>query len=506
MPGFTYIYEELGRLAAVVDPAGDTSIYTYDAVGNLLSIERQSSSVVSIIEITPKSAPVEISVTIHGTGFSTIPSENTVVFNGVPATLTAATATKIVTSVPAGAASGPITVPTPTGSVTSTTPFTVTPAPEAPTIAAFSPTIGVPGTGVTITGANFDTTLVNNKVMFNRTLAILSSASATAIDTEVPPGAGSGRIVISTPFGKVLSTEDFFIPPASHTAADVEFTGRIALGESEAITIGTPNKIALVVFDGTAGQRVSLGASEVSFGNGAGLFEVSILGPYGVTLASKLVSRPDDIDMEPLPDTGTYTIVVDPGALTGSLTLTLSEPVTGTTTINGPSVPIILARPGQDAWVTFEGTAGQRVGLGVSEVSFGPGPGFAVVEVSILHPDGTTLASRVVTSSGRGIHTDPLPATGTYTIVVDPQDVKTVSLTLTLSESLTGALTIDGASVPVTLRPGQAARLTFEGTTGQRVSLGVTEVSFGTSNHAVLSILKPDGTTLVSTSVGTNGG
>ena len=113
--------------------------------------------------------------------------------------------------------------------------------------------------------------------------------------------------------------------------------------------IGTPNKIALVVFDGIAGQRVSLGVSDVSFGNGAGLFWFLILGPYRTTLASKLVSRPDDIDMEPLPDTGTYTIVVDPGALTVNITLTVSESVTGTIKIDGPSVPVILNRPGQDA-------------------------------------------------------------------------------------------------------------------------------------------------------------
>ena len=109
-------------------------------------------------------------------------------------------------------------------------------------------------------------------------------------------------------------------------------------------------------------------------------------------------------------------------------------------------------------------------------------------------------------SKGRSIHTDPLPDTGTYTIVVDPQEAKTVSLTLTLSEPLTGALTIGGPSVPVTLRPGQEARLTFEGTAGQRASLGVTEVSFGTGNNVLISILKPDETALVSTTIGTSGG
>jgi YD repeat-containing protein len=432
MADIIYTYDGLGRLKALVDSGGHSTIYAYDAVGNLLSIARQSSSVVSIIEFTPKSAPVGTSVTIHGTGFSETPGENAVRFNGIPAIVISATATRIVTAVPSGAVSGPIMVTTPTGSATSTTPFTVTTAPEAPAIAAFSPTIGVPGTAVTITGTHFDTKLANNKAMFNRVLAMLSSANTTTIETAVPPGTGSGRIAVTTPLGTVLSSEDFFVPPAPRTAADVEFTGRIALGESEAVTIGTPNKIALVVFDGTAGQRVSLGVSEVSFGNGAGLFDISILGPYGATLASKLVGRPDDIDMEPLPDTGTYTIVVDPGALTGSLTLTLSEPVTGAITIDGPSVPVILTRPGQDARLTFEGMAGQQLRLGVGEVSFDAI--FASVVVSLFSPEEATLVSQTMNASGGDIDTDPLPAIGIYTVVVNPQQTKTASLSLTLSQ------------------------------------------------------------------------
>ena len=31
----TYIYDRLGRLIGVVDPAGDTAVYHYDAVGNI---------------------------------------------------------------------------------------------------------------------------------------------------------------------------------------------------------------------------------------------------------------------------------------------------------------------------------------------------------------------------------------------------------------------------------------------------------------------------------------
>ena len=43
-----YIYDELGRLVAVIDSTGAAAVYHYDAVGNLLSITRQNAGVVSM--------------------------------------------------------------------------------------------------------------------------------------------------------------------------------------------------------------------------------------------------------------------------------------------------------------------------------------------------------------------------------------------------------------------------------------------------------------------------
>ena len=54
MSHIVYTYDELRRLTGVVAPGGETGVYTYDAVGNLLSIEQRSSSIVSIIEFRPK--------------------------------------------------------------------------------------------------------------------------------------------------------------------------------------------------------------------------------------------------------------------------------------------------------------------------------------------------------------------------------------------------------------------------------------------------------------------
>src|SRR5437870_5825383 len=68
-----YIYDEVGRLVAVVNPSGNTAVYSYDPVGNLLSISQYPSSTVSIISFTPSSGPTGTTVTIYGTGFSTTP-------------------------------------------------------------------------------------------------------------------------------------------------------------------------------------------------------------------------------------------------------------------------------------------------------------------------------------------------------------------------------------------------------------------------------------------------
>ena len=68
---------------------------------------------------------------------------------GCQCTVTSDTPTKITVKVPTGAATGYITVTTPSGSTTSATKFIYT----GPTITGFTPSSGPPGTVVTITGS-----------------------------------------------------------------------------------------------------------------------------------------------------------------------------------------------------------------------------------------------------------------------------------------------------------------------------------------------------------------
>jgi len=116
----THIYDDLGRLVATAG-AVEVARYSWDPVGNLQGLTRQSAALLSLIEFAPKCGAGQ--VTLWGTGFNAAPSQNTVTVGGLAASVTAASSTTLVISVPPGA-SGTLTVTTPSGSTTSSQSFT----------------------------------------------------------------------------------------------------------------------------------------------------------------------------------------------------------------------------------------------------------------------------------------------------------------------------------------------------------------------------------------------
>jgi RHS repeat-associated protein len=494
----SYAYDEAGRLRAVIDPSAGAAVYSYDAVGNLVSISRQSATATSIIEFDPDSGPVGSSVTIYGTGFSSTPSQDSVSFNGVAATVTSASATTLEVTVPAGATTGPISITTPAGSATSASSFTVA-ASKQPSISGFSPTIGTPGTSVTINGSNFDARIVNDVVTFNGLRADLSSASATTISATVPSFATSGRIGVATPDGSGVSTGDFFVPPSPYTANDVDFTGRIAIGETKTMTISTSGKIGMFVFDGTSGQRISLKTTGASGFSGC-CQTLKILNPDGSTLVDSYDYPNRFVDVKTLAQTGTYTIIYFPGSQTGSLTFTLYDvPPDPSSAITPGGAPVTLATttPGQDMKLTFSGTQGRRISLLTSGVTWTNG---CCQTLKILNPDGSTLVDSY-DYPNRFVDVVTLPQTGTYTIIYDPVS-QTGSLTFTLydvSPDPSSAITPGGAPVTLTTTtPGQNMKLTFSGSVGQRISLLTSGASGFSGCCQYLKIFNPDGSELVS--------
>ena len=140
----------------------------------------------TITGFSPSSGPPGTVVTITGTNLS---NTTAVAFNGKAGTVTSDGSTKITVKVPTGATTGYIRIVTPVEAVNSTTEFTD----AAPTITGFTPSFGLTGTVVTITGTNLSGATWGHLQRPHITGTVTSDMS-TMITVTVPTGATTGDI------------------------------------------------------------------------------------------------------------------------------------------------------------------------------------------------------------------------------------------------------------------------------------------------------------------------
>jgi hypothetical protein len=224
-----HVYDRLNRLRATVDTtANDAAIWTYDPVGNILSITRQAATQTTILELPADSVAGECGVRILGIGFSLTPSENVVTVNGVSASVQAATATELIVCLAAGTTTGPVAVTTPTGSASSAGPLPVQAVAAVPTVSAFTPIVATWGTELSVSGTNFDAGPGHTRIRLGGTelLSPVSNITETALTVTVPPATTSGRLRLTTPAGSAIAPSDLFVPLAPYTPADVAIAER----------------------------------------------------------------------------------------------------------------------------------------------------------------------------------------------------------------------------------------------------------------------------------------
>jgi hypothetical protein len=369
---------------------------------------------------------------------------------------------------------------------------------------------------VTITAANADEVLTFAGVAGQRVSVEIgdvtigpSACCSTLVSIRKPDGAtlawptyvGTGGGFLDTRTLPISGTYSIVVDPQGSATGELtlrlhdvpgDATAAAAPDGSATVTTATPGQNARVTFAGTAGSRVS-----VKVAPSCCTTRMSILSPSGSTLTwpAHIDSRGGFIDTVTLPVTGTYTILVDPqGPTTGSVSLTLlavPPDVTASIVPGGAPVSVTTSTPGQNALLTFAGTAGQRVSL-VLETAC------CASRVSILRPGGLTLAGPAFLGfTGGFVDAVTLPVTGTYTVLVDPQSDAVGTMTAKLYDvplDATGTIAAGGGEVTVTTTtPGQDARVTFEGAAGQSVAVEVGPTCCTTR----VSILRPDGTTQV---------
>src|SRR5439155_1154224 len=486
---FRFIYDQDGRLVAAVTPT-DSARYTYDDVGNITAISRVVATTVSVLEFAPHSGVAGTTVTVYGTGFSATPSQNTVKFNGVTAAVTSSTTTQIVASVPTGAASGTINVTAPGGSSTSSATFSV--ANSAPTITGFSPAVADATGTVTITGTNFDTTLISDDVTFNTTFATVTAGTSTSLTASVPPLSASGPLVVRTVGGKVVASTDLYIAPSGYTAAQVGPRARATLGQPQTLTFGGDSKIGLLLVDGIVGHRISLILSRT----GSTTYDISMRAPDGSTTLSAICCSQTWIEPVSLLLTGTYSVVLDPGTSgSGTVTITAYDvPPDATQAITptnaGTTAALSTTVPGQNMAFTFTGAVGQRVSFSLAQSS---GLAWAT---TVYNPDGSRLWGDNCCGN-TWVETGNLPQAGTYKIFLDPVAALTGTLSITAYDvppDPTPAITTASASpLPCTTLFRSNMAFTFTGAAGQRLSFSLAQSS---GLAWATTVYNPDGSIL----------
>jgi hypothetical protein len=390
------------------------------------------------------------------------------------------------------------------------------PTPAVTTAAPVTVTTTAPGQNakLTFSGLNghrlavnlTDSTLNNAKFrIYNPDMSLLSPAATfaragTFIEPKALSADGTYTLQVDPTLDAVGSvTVQVYDVPADSTTPVTACTSLPCSPTTLPLTSSGQN--AKATFSGTAGQRVSVVAGNSLY---ASTVKVSLLKPDGTPLTSPpLTVGGFDGFIEPqtLPADGVYAILVDPqladaGQLDVSL-FTVPNDITAAITPGAPPLTATTTMPGQNAVYTFTGLNTQRVSLNLSNVTYGS------AKVSILKPDLTQLAPPLFVPNTFGNFVEPLklPVSGTYRVKVDPLGASTGSTDIGLwlvPGDVTGSVTA-GVSKHVSITtPGQNSVLTYAGTSGQRITVDVLNVTLGTTEccSAHIKITRPDGGTL----------
>ena len=214
----------------------------------------------TIASFSPTSGQVGTPVTITGDNFVWVSG---IKFGDVTAPITHVNNQTLTTEVPAGAASGPITLIQARRTIESSTDFTVTPPPPL-AIDSIAPSSGTVHTSVALHGSGF---LRVTSIKFGGTDAAFSApTSDTVLNVRVPSGAHTGPITISD--GTDTAESDTFTVFTAVGVLDAGFSDdglldvHLGSGRTEqlrAMTVDGDDRIVAVGMSTAAGVPASSG-------------------------------------------------------------------------------------------------------------------------------------------------------------------------------------------------------------------------------------------------------
>ncbi|WP_163567518.1 DUF6531 domain-containing protein [Fodinicola feengrottensis] len=325
--------------------------------------------------------------------------------------------------------------------------------------------------------------------------------STTTLDAQIIDSNGDEEL---TETG-ITSTSEFWFTPARTGQYKVQITphdgkstgsiavtlsaetagGTLATGVETTLSASRAGQTTRYTFAGTSGQKMSLVFGSFTFYDDVG---VEILKPDGSVLRD--VGTWTEVDLDPLPSTGTYQVIVYPYGETGSANIRIARArrAAPAATIGGAASTVAIGVLGGAVEIPFSASASERISVGMQDSDLD------IANVRIIAPDDTVLTNAV--SQDDSFVTATTTKSGTYRLIMAPPNGDYGSATFTLSDQINaGSISLNTAKTVSLPRIGQQAYLTFQGTAGQNLMLSFAHMT--TKYRPYVEMVEPNGTDLM---------
>lgn len=297
-------------------------------------------------------------------------------------------------------------------------------------------------------------------------------------------------------------TYSLLIAPSA--VATIAFDLRVTRHATGTLVIGTPQTVNLIsgqyadlTFTATAGQSLAIDATSITSTPSGKPVRLTAYAANGSVVGQTLSTFWPTLNLYILP-AGTYRVqLYTHDAAQASMQVRLAAADSDPVPIDNGTVSFTSTLPGQAGVGTFTATAGDSLGLAVTNVAMST---FGNVLFTVYAPNGAGAVNAVncspSNSPGCQVELRNLPLTGAYKIIATPNVLATMGFTLRLSRHLTGSLQI-GTPVNVNLASGQYADLTFTTATQQAMSMDATSITSTPSGKPVrLTLFASNGSTV----------
>jgi hypothetical protein len=481
-------------LSFIVPAGAQSGTFTVVTPGGVVTSSSSFLITPTITSFAPSSGATGSAINVTGTGLSGVTAAE---LGSTTAPVTVHSDTSATVTVPSTATSGTVSLLGPGGLATSIGTFTVT-AP-APTITGFTPTSGVEGATVKVTGTNLSGA---SHVALNGTTASFSSVTSKSLNFIVPSGSTSGHIAVTTAGGAATSSGSFSITP---TISSIGPTSGIVGSTFNVTGTGLLGVTAAKVGRVSAGLVVTSDTSvTVTVPSGASTAVVSLVGPGGTaSSASKftVIPPPAISSLSPKNAAEGATVTVTGTNMSGLSAVTLngvSVPFSNVTSTGFKFTVPSNASSGHIGVTTPQGSTSSSGSLGIipTIASFAPMSGIVGSTFNVTGTGFNGLLAATVNSKSSGftVHSD------TSVTITVPSGASTGMVSMTGPGGTTTSTTVFTVLPPPAVSSFsptngiEGATVTVSGTafTGATVvTLGGDSVSFSVVSAKSLTFTVP---------------